>query len=534
MNQNQWVRHWISKAIFSLYFSVVLLLGRCSVIGDIWAPFTENYIKTPKGTDFLAGVLGFIVAYGLLTFLQVIYQKVDSDTREKSGKGRILFLVAMISFMVFWLPYFLAFYPGGVYSDTFISFGEAAGYTKLNNHYPILYTGIIWMCMKWPGAWGNFTMITRNYTILQYTFMAAVFAYFIVWLYRKGMKHVVILSVFIFMAFFPLYPLYAIAVWKDTLFSLILFMFTLMVFNFVLSKGKGLTNKAYIAGYVIWGLLVIFLRNNGIYIFIATTVVLILWMGIKNMGTYRWFTGFALGCAVVSCITLGPIYNALGLNVDSAVESLGVPIQQVAAVVAKDGAIPEDVKVGLETICPLEDWKSGYVPMVVDSLKWLTPTFKGEALETDVFGFLKNWAKLLIPNFGTYVEAYLMETNSFWNPIYTVGAAYIQTGIWGDNPMVASSDHFITKTGIDLGAIVNGAPKISEGAFLLFFLMGIELLILNDQSDRIIGYVPIIVAVLTIFLATPVASSLRYVYYLVLAMPLCVVAPLLSDQRETM
>ena len=99
-------------------------------------------------------------------------------------------------------------------------------------------------------------------------------------------------------------------------------------------------------------------------IFCAVLIVLIC---LKKQKMTAMKIGIAsLVIAIGSLVIQGPVYDAKGYNVDRTVESMGIPIQQVAYVLSTDGAVEEDELAFMEQIMPLENWKALYDPTVVD------------------------------------------------------------------------------------------------------------------------------------------------------------------------
>ena len=65
----------------------------------------------------------------------------------------------------------------------------------------------------------------------------------------------------------------------------------------------------------------------------------------------------------------GPGYDILGIQKDK-VESYGIPLQQVARVIAYDGNINNVEEEFVNDIIPVEKLKTVYTPQLVDSIKW--------------------------------------------------------------------------------------------------------------------------------------------------------------------
>ncbi len=514
-----------AKFLFSTAIAVVMLLSVLSVLpDDIFAGSDKTYLRAPAINDFFITVLTFFVCYAMLTGLQSSYGcRRSAPAKALTAKQGIgIFLTLCIC----WLPYWLTYFPGGLYSDTIQCFRMAMGERALTNHHPILYTGIIKICLMI--AQGNPQGATFWLTLLQYCFCAGVLTYVVLWLSQKGIGRIGTVLTFVFFAIFPFFPLYAVYNWKDTLFSMCLVMFTLTVFNIVLSKADIAQNAKSLAAYCVWGLLVCFLRNNGVFIVLLTTIILIIVFRKIIIQHAKPFVMGVTAMLVLVIVVQGPIFSSMGLKVDTAVESFGIPIQQTAAVIVKN-QITKENSAYYKQILSIKHWREYYAPLVVDSLKWEAPDFNSRQIESHPGEFLFRWTMLLPTHLPTMVEAYLMATNSYWNLFQTMGICNIETGIWFKEIGVTNTNLLKRATTIDLTGIVEEIPALPEGICLFALLSGVILLVITGKSSDALGYTPIIIAVATVLVATPIASSLRYVFYLVPMLPVYFLAPLFRE-----
>ena len=515
------------KILFSAATAAVVLASLITKLpDDIFAGSNEAYLRVPNVNDYLMAALTFFVCYAILTGFQSFYGRIrNEETKALSAKrGLIIFVILCLC----WLPYWLTYFPGGLYSDTILCFRMAMGKRALTNHHPVLYTGIIKACFLI--SQGSPQGATFWLTLVQYVFSAGVLSYLVVWLSRRGIGYIGTALTVIFFAIFPFFPLYAVYNWKDTLFSMCLVMFTLAVFDILLLKAEMLKNVKSAVSYFGWGILVCFLRNNGVFIVLLTTIILIIAYRDTVIKQAKPFMITATATLALVILIQGPGFTALGLNVDTAVESLGIPIQQTAAVIAKDQITKEDTAY-YQQILSINHWKKYYTPLVVDSLKWSAPNFNSRPIEDHPGEFLRRWATLLPAHLPTMIEAYLMATNSYWNLIRTMGICNFETGIWFEDIGVTNTNLLKKATTIDLSGFVEKIPPLPEGLCLFALLSGVILLVLTGKSSIALGYTPIIIAVITVFLATPIASTLRYVFYLVPMMPVYFLAPLLREEN---
>lgn len=190
-----------------------------------------------------------------------------------------------------------------------------------------------------------------------------------------------------------------------------------LVDNFVLSKGAIIkSSKAWSPCFLILLLIVAFSRNNGIYIIACTEIILLAyWLvarrkpgqGLAHIGK---LTGL-IACVVVLClVATGSIYRTLGVVSSPKVESVGILLNQMERVAALDGDMDKSDREYLNSIVPLDEYKTLYSPTCIDNLKWST-SFNGAALEN---GFFEHWLSLLAQNPRAYFEAWELQTFGFW------------------------------------------------------------------------------------------------------------------------
>ena len=104
------------------------------------------------------------------------------------------------------------------------------------------------------------------------------------------------------------------------------------------------------------------------------------------------------------------VYKALNVAPSEKVESVGIPLNQIARVAALDGDMTENDKEYLNSMLPYESYKAIYTPTCTDNLKW-NPSFNNEALEND---FFNHWFSLFIQNPRAYFEPWELQTFGFW------------------------------------------------------------------------------------------------------------------------
>ncbi|MCR5102601.1 MAG: DUF6020 family protein, partial [Butyrivibrio sp.] len=228
----------------------------------------------------------------------------------------------------------------------------------------------------------------------------------------------------------------------------------------------------------------------------------------------------------------GPVMNTAGIEQPDFVESLCVPLQQVARVLVDGKELTASEKELIDNVIDTTYIKELYAADFADNIKELVRAGNPEYLESHKFEYFKLWAGLGLRYPGVYVMAWTDLTKGFWYPDVESEVAMIDGIMANDYGLVASP--------ILRGKIVVKAKEIflklgnmiplygllwSAGTYL--WILCICLMVIGnsaykgDRGKDMILMIPFIGIELTLFIATPV-TDFRYVYSIVLAIPLII------------
>lgn len=326
--------------------------------------------------------------------------------------------VLLLSVIVFlgWIPYMVIYWLGFVFGDSLSSLSQAMGWTALNNHHPVAYTIYLKCWLKFAGILGlGNTVGVGMSSICQSVLMSLGFGLLARWVVvRGGVRPVAGIAIALVFSMTPYIATYGIALWKDPLFSSAVLVFSMCLADYVWSKGEIAQKKSWITLLLISSLVMVFFRNNGIYILLGTLVLLAIFLIVKSRLRHAKGSGRVIGCMaavlLVFGIVTGPVYSFGGVASSEASESVGIPLNQMARVVALDGEMSESDREYMNSIYPLEEYKSTYTPCCTDNLKW-APGFNNSALNEGLWG---HWASMLVKNPNVYFQAWELQTYGFW------------------------------------------------------------------------------------------------------------------------
>ncbi len=219
----------------------------------------------------------------------------------------------------------------------------------------------------------------------------------------------------------------------------------------------------------------------------------------------------------------------MGIYKGSICESLGVPIQQIAYVVVNEKNVtPEQLEL-IENVLPIQDIKANHYNMIVDRIKW-SLNFNEDYLVNHLPEFFKLYVQLFFQNPKEYVEAFLLQNSGFWSFTVNGDEAYISNYNWYLYRNFQNKDLIYNATNFSLSKILNPIVYLSGG---LFFWITLTSFVVTSQIANkkfLLGYLPLLTLWGTIMIATPLAVSLRYVFSLVLAIPINLVYPIIAKK----
>ncbi len=425
----------VLAVLFTLAFGLSLILGDHIVIeNDGYSGLSDtNYIAPYHLSDLfffclmLPGL--FFVFAAPFTSLLARNSKTTRNNNSECGNShnyknlcmkplgaKPVFWLSLIVFLG-WIPYLVLYWPGFIFSDSLSSVSQALGDVGFNNHHPVVYTLYLKCWLKVAHVFGLSNTIGIGLSsICQSILLSFTFGYLARWIVVRGqLKSLWALPLTLLFALTPYIATYGMALWKDPLFSAAVILFTLCLADLIWSKGRTCCeNKLWAVLFIVSSLGIVFLRNNGIFIlvvcFIALVALYIARRKKQPSSGYVAASGMMLSVLLVFFVVTGPVYTALEVAPSANSESVGVPLNQMARVAAFDGDMTDSDRDYLNSILPIEEYKSTYYPCCTDNLKF-SAHFNDAPLGQ---GIWKHWISLLVKNPKTYFQAWELQTFGFW------------------------------------------------------------------------------------------------------------------------
>lgn len=566
-------------------FALMTVISRHTSYSDkVESSILTVNIGKVSPVDIPIFALALCAVYVLLQVIKIGIKKVGPHIIIKNDNNNklIIWIAVFVVIMLCYIPYLMSYWPGGIYNDTSYTIDIALGRSSMSNQNTVLYA-LFWRLIFFigqifdQGDYGGLKLMT----VLQCAAIAMVAASFITWLKDKGAGRWVTVLLTAIVALCPVFPYYGISLWKETWFGLSFFLYTWMWYvtaddisqagqkkDLLNRPGSG-SNVRRLIEYAVLSLLIIFGRNNGIYVVLFSMLISMIVLR-KKIDSSEWkkLAMVNITIIVITALIQGPLYNAAGIEKSDPAESYGIPLQQTAYMISSsavdnmvndieedsayeqisdmDQIIKENLSMSdtgfatITSIMPMGAWINLYNPIVVDSIKF-GDYFNKDYFDTHTGDFVKAYTGMVLKNPGLAIKGYLISTMGFWDAYKSSSSAYICTKHTSQSEYFMS-DYFNVYTDMYLSDIVGPRWYMSGGA-LVWIMLGLLVLSVSSRYDgnkktdpkniaigeskrantnglRIMTYIPGIALWLTYMIATPLSFSFRYVFGLLICMPL--------------
>ncbi|MDO5520495.1 MAG: DUF6020 family protein [bacterium] len=532
--------------VFSIGTSILLLLGR--------AFYRKNNLDDIFASRFTMGkaliiVVGYciIIYYIVNACMEYVLPKLKASSFIKKfapKRFKVSIWTCFAAIVIAWLPYVIATYPCNFTPDARDEVAQFLGdeticktyrsiiypeeaKTLLNNHHPITYTIVIGTFAKVGLSIGNITIAMFSFTMLQMLFLAFVYSYTVNYIKKLEVPIIFQLLTLGFFMFYPVIPMYALTITKDSLYGGFMILVTIQLFKLIRSEDEIFYSKKErcILFFSLLGFML--LRNNGFYIGCVLLVVLLIKYR-KSLSKLKDI-GLLIGIPIVlyGIVLLKIVLPLCNIPEGSPREMLSVPFQQVARYAVEwgeEGFDDGEIETLNKILCfdnDLEVLKKRYDPIVSDGVK---NHFNKYYTKEELKEFMVVWAKLLVRHPGTYVTATLNNISYYYSVDYGKGIVYNGTGSPGAkfglrNPAFTNAPRKMIITTIN--ALKDSSMlgwAFSVGPWNYLFLICIVYMVYTRQYRYALMTMPVVLNLL-IAIAGPVAY-MRYAIEWIVVLPL--------------
>jgi len=424
------------------------------------------------------------------------------------------------------LTLFLCNYPGSLSPD---SIDQIVQLTRgvYSNHHPFWHTMIIKACVSFGMAvFHDMNAAVACYSIFQIIVISACFTFALTTLCQAGVPAPAVALLLICGAVMPYNIIYSFTMWKDVLFGGMCLVLIVSLYRIIYGIGSDKFNTVSL----FWSCLgMCLLRSNGFFSFACSVIVFFAFFRTK----YIRILGIFIIAAVIAFAMKYPLLKELNVSQPSVIESISIPLQQIARVLADGREITAGQRELLGKIMDVDAVPASYKRYISDPVKILVYVSGHQDYLLEHKGeYLKLWFEIGMKFPREYLKGWVDQTRGFWHGgykyrIWTIGVYDSPDTVrLGIRPEINCDwAHDVRDSCLD--AFMNNAalmPFVSIGFnfWLLAFFCCCN--IINHRRTETFLAVPCMAIVVSLMIATPVFSEFRYAYALFVSLPFIILS----------
>ena len=495
--------------VFSLLYSLMITMA--------------NYGLWDVGGSL--GVVKFVlILFGLfVAFANILFFITGKNSYRYSGASNYLDYRKL-----FWFTFILIFvinctilfsckYPGFLTIDSVIQIKQTLDGSYTNSH-PFYHTMIIKLFMTIGLVlWGDINAAVAVYMVFQICYMAFSFAFSVRTMREVGVPNWSVILLVAFFALMPYHIVYSFTMWKDVMFGGAVLLYTLFLYRILKSVGNDIVNAI---GLVVSGLCFCLLRNNGLIAFVGTVLLFLIVFRLQH----KKLVVIMASVIMASFVLKHPVLKAFNVPQPDLMESLSIPIQQVALDVIENDDFTVEESSLLGQVMDVKRVPDTYLSYISDPMKDLIrESHNQQAILEQKSDYLGLYLSRIGKHPWTYVRAWIEQTKGYWNSgysywvwcLYADGAdigiySTVHSGMM--NKMVNSYLSHFLKSQVC-------RPLISIGLFVWCVLLFLYIAIIRKDKVLASMTMPSLMVVGSLLVATPVFSDFAYAYFLFCIMP---------------
>ena len=503
--------------IISIVLAICVAISNYNILDNLSLPIEglNTLLNIFKTIIFIVLMLsGTYVFYGVVSGLDSYLNKLKLFTyNDLKMKKKVLLCTFGIMFILYTLILTLGMYPGVLTPDSLwqVKMGLTNEY---NSVHPLLHTFIIKLIIN---LFSDLSLGVYVCSIVQILFISLCSSYMFVTLYEIGLKKKYLIISYVIFLLLPYNIIYSFTIWKDVVFGGFVILFITSLFREIYKLGNNLI-VLFISGMGFC-----LFRSNGLYAFIVFVLLFV----ILHYKEYKKIT---------ICLVLS-MFISIGLNFftsnrfegASISESLSIPLQQFARTVVDEDLDNDELKL-INKYLDVSKIEDNYLSYISDPIK--------NMMNVDDFKlstFIADWLKIGIKHPISYIKGWVDQTRGYYNSGYDYG--------WFSEK-IASND-----LGLETTFFIKPLYLLFMGYLWLFCgdipvlpiirCLGLYtwvlliLFTLAKKSKRKINiiYLPLLLLIATLLIASPVFCEFRYMYCVIACMPI-IIFGYLYDRRN--
>ena len=532
--------------ILSLILTIITIIGMCYTLSN---NSLNILIKSPIQIykSIILTISYFITYYNiikLLSKINITNINLKPTILEKKLDKKIV-ITTFLLILLCWLPYIVIFYPGGSTGDTadsiFQFFHNPESWTMnsiklitpniyINKHHSVLFTIILGSFIKIGQHFNSFDLGFYLYILFQVLIVISIFTFMIYYLKRIKIPFWIIVISILYICFSAVIILYSLTAVKDTLSASFTLLYIIFLFQIIKNYNSIIHKKIRLIILIITMLLVLSLRNNGIFTIIFSFPTLLLIYKKKRK---------KLLATLLLVITIFYTYSnillpSLGISNGSIRELFSIPFMQLArtAKYHKKAFTKEEIK-DINKVLDFDIIINNYNPDISDGVK---NTYNKNSTLKENITLFKIWYKYFKKYPTTYIESILNSTYKYYYPVfvaedldvskhYKLSQEYPEKNYFSNekdnlNTILFFKHRSIFTIYFNIVALINW--------YLIFVIIKI---IKNKQYKYIVPLSPLL-SILLVSLASPLNGSPRYILPIYFSLPIIISINYLIEKKE--
>lgn len=490
---------WESGGIINIVLCLALLAGAFLAWWNIlaWLAFHDHSINWREGKSWKPGPV-FLVVFVLIAGINMT----------------ILFQCK---------------YPGILTPDSINQMMQLLA-NRYGNHHPFWHTVTIKVfIIIGQTLFHDINAAVALYSCCSIIVMAASFAFSVATVAELQVPRWIIVLLTVFFTLMPYHIMYSMTMWKDIGFGAFVLLFSIFLFRCAENMNMSILNHI---GLFVSSLGMSLYRSNGLFVFACTVICFfIMWKFYKKK-----LLLIMLGALICGFVMKHPLLKALSINQPDVVESLSIPVQQISRDVIENDDFTEEQIDLLNEIIDVEKISESYTPIISDPIKNLIREKNNQNyIKQHARDFIGLYTERVIKHPSSYIKGWVDQTRGYWNAGYPYWhwANSVEPNSLGIVGTIKNSrlDFLLSKY---LSEFENNRFLrifISIGFFDWLVLVALFIAFFQHDKIGIMLTIPMIMNVVSLLIATPVFSEMRYDYAVFCALPV-VVTIILRPQND--
>lgn len=388
-----------------------LVVGATATIGD-QIRLMDHLLLSPPAVLHSLWYSAAFYCFVLLMEKVLVWVQLSPSTRgcqwlRFDASWHSMLIIAACIFMC-WMPYLLYLWPGAIWYDTsnqllqWFHLPNLFTQGQLNDQHPVFDTMIFGLFVQFGNLFGSGDHGIFLYTVVQSLCTALAFSYSLQYMKSIGVSRKMIRFMMLFICFFPLIPMFAVVMVKESVFLPIFICFSIEFIKIVRTQGAVLSNVNKFVIFLVLSVLIALTRKTGIYISVISCTALL--FIVKRKYFVRVMSAAGATVLIVGIALPLALFPTFNIQEGGKQEMLSVPFQQTARLMRDHGNefTVAQKRIVYRVIGP--DLVKNYNPYDADPVKgFVWDTKKNEYLGQ----YMKIWFSGLIAHPITYVEAFI-------------------------------------------------------------------------------------------------------------------------------